>query len=135
MFSVFCHCSILRTLSLVIIIIIIITIIILLFFVFSPCLWWKTQWKTACCLSELPQRLAERYSLSLLFPRWQWWYVCQVLWWIHLLGCSICQLFLLQSVWTGGSERYSGIFEFWRRLTCLLCVLRSWLLMADVIPA
>ena len=131
--SVFCHCSILRTLSLVINIIIIITIIILLFLVVSPCLWWKTQWKTACCLSELPLRLAERYSLSFLFSRWQWWYVSQVLWWILLLGCSIRQLLLLQSVWKGGSARCSGIFEFWRRLTCLLRVLRSWLLLTDVI--
>ena len=75
MFSVFCHCSILRTLSLVVNIIIIITIITTIVLVYSPCLWCKTQWKTACCLSELPLRFAERYSLSLLFPRWQWWYV------------------------------------------------------------
>ena len=67
MFSVFCHCSMLRTLSLVINIIIIITIITTIVFSICPCLWWKIQWKTACCLSELPLRLAERYSLSLLF--------------------------------------------------------------------
>ena len=34
--------------------IIIITIITIMFLVFSPSLWWMTQWKTACCLSELP---------------------------------------------------------------------------------
>ena len=45
LFSVFCHCRILRTLCLVINIIIIITIIMLLFLVFSPCLWWKIQWR------------------------------------------------------------------------------------------
>ena len=24
-----------------------------MFIVYSPCLWWKTQWKTACCLSRI----------------------------------------------------------------------------------
>ena len=85
--------------------------LLLLLWLFSPSLWWMAQWKTACCLSELPLRLDEWHRVSLLLLRWQWWYVFQVLWWILLLGCYIRQLFLLQSVWTGVSARCSGILS------------------------
>ena len=61
-----------------------------------------TQWKTLT-LSELPLKFAERYRLSLLLPRWQWWYILQVPWWISCLtvpyaSCFYCIIIIITTI-------------------------------------
>ena len=93
----------------------------------SPCLWWMTplrqhvaslncHWdllKDIACISYFPVML--RFPSSLMNS---------LAWLFHTPAVSI-------AIGVNRCVRCPGTFESWRRLTCLLRVRRSWLLLAD----